>query len=544
VPVEYRRSGRAGHLTGMLAILLALGAWPDVTGAAPDAAQIVETLRRSIEQLQSTGRVTVAGQPVLSAQALPEIYEPRGFTLLWNDGENEEALLGEIAAVGGDGLDPADYHFGPLRVALERRAQDPHSAAAAVTVDLLLTDALVRLATHFHFGKLDPANGQPRWDMTRPIRGEPGAAVVARMATGRGLAIRLGDLRPVQPMYGRLKSVLARYRVIEQSGGWKTIPPGRLLQQGMEDPRVVLIRQRLAMTGDFPGIVVDSPSFEPALAEALRRYQARHHLEVDGMIGPASVRELNRPAKERIDQLRGNLERARWLLAEVRGRFLMLDPAGRQVVLMENSQPTVALPAEFAPAARDAAEFRAEMRFLVVHPDWVLPQRLVEAQVAPLARRAPAELVARGLQVFDSAGAEIDAARANWSRPAGLIVRQVPGPRSFLGAIRFPMPNTRHIFVHGGPSEGQALPGSIRLDDPAVLARALAGPPANWTTETLGAALASGTPRTLTLGAPVPVIYANWSAWVEVDGTVSFRAGHEERDAAVIAGLERRAGAR
>ncbi len=528
----------------MLAALLAAGCWPHFAGAAPDAAETVETLRRSVEQLQSTGRLTVAGQAVLSARTLPEIYEARGFRLLWNDAANEEALLGEIAAVGGDGLNPADYHFESLRLALERRAREPDSPAAAVAADLLLSDALVRLATHFHLGKLDPATRQPRWDLPATVRGEPGAAIVARMAAGGGLAIKLGDMRPVQPIYGRLKSVLARYRVIEQAGGWETIPSGRVLQQGMDDARVVLLRRRLAMTGDFPGIVVDSPRFEPALEEALRRYQARHQLEADGVFGPASVRALNRPVEERIDLLRANLERARWLLAEVRGRFLMLDPAGGQVVLMDNSQPIVALPAEFAPAARDAAEFRAEMRFIVVHPDWVLPQRLVETQVAPLARRTPGELGARGLQVFDQAGAELDAARADWARPAGLIVRQLPGPRSFLGVLRFPMPNPAQIFVHGGPGEGETLPGSIRLGNPVLLARALAGPPETWTAETLGAALTGGVPRTLTLGFAVPVIYAHWSAWVEVDGIVSFRQGHERHDAPVIAGLQRPAGAR
>lgn len=528
----------------MLATLVIAGGWPLAAGATADGAEVIEALRRSVEQLQSTGRVTVSGQPVLSARALPEIYAARGFSLLWTDPANEETLLGEIAAVGGDGLNPEDYHFGALRAALDRRASEPGNAAAVVTADLLLTDALVRLAAHFHFGKLDPANGQPRWDLTMPIRGEPGAAIVARMASGGGLAIQLGELRPVQPLYGRLKSALARYRLIEQQGGWPAVPPGRMLQQGMDNARVIQLRQRLAMSGDFTGVVVDSPRFEPALEEALRRYQVRHALDADGVLGPTTLRELNRPVAERIDQLSANLERARWLLAEVRGRFLMLDPAGRQVVLMENSQPIVTLPAEFSPAAREIDAFRADMRYLVVHPDWVLPQRLVEAQVAPLARRSPAELSDRGLQVFDAAGVELDPRRADWSRPAGLIVRQLPGPRSFLGPLRFPMPNPAHVFVHGGPGEGEALPGSVRLADPLALASALAGPPATWTVETLGAALAAGAPRTLSLAATVPVIYATWSAWVHIDGTVAFRGGHEERDAAVIAGLRRPAGPR
>src|SRR5690606_1472448 len=179
---------------------------------------------------------------------------------------------------------------------------------------------------------------------------------------------------------------------------------------------------------------------------------------------------------------------------------------------------------------------RAHMTYLVVHPDWILPSRIVETQVAPLALRAPAQLQARGLQVFDRSGAAVAAAQADWSRAAGLVVRQLPDARSFLGVLRFPLPEVPQIFLHGGPAEGEALPGAIRLANPVALARALAGPPAAWTEDDLAAALAAGTPRTLPLGRPLPVLQASWSAWVEADGTISFRPGLEERDARINAG--------
>ena len=542
MPVEaVERRGCWGWRATTAALLLALfGSGPAT--AAPDPVEVVEAVRRSVEQLRSTGEVTVAGRKLRSVHSLPALYEARGFTLLWRDRMSEEALLGEIAAISGEGLDPADYHFDALRAALDRRRQQPDSAAAAVTADLLLTDALLRVAAHFHQGKVDPTTGNPRWDLAGPVRGESGAALAARIAAGGAVGLQLAELRPVQPMYGRLKSALARYRLIEQQGGWAPLASGRVLQAGIEDPRVPALRRRLAATGDFTGIVVDSPRFDGALEEAVRRFQARHGLEPDGIFGPASLRALNVPLRARQEQLKANLERARWLLTDVRGRFLLADPAGSRVVLMDNSEPILELPAEFSPAARASPVFRADLRYLVVNPDWVLSPRLVEAQVAPLARRAPGELKARGLQVFNAAGEALDAAAADWSAPGGLIVRQLPGERSFLGTLRIPMHNEAGVFMHGAPARGEALAGSVRLEDAARLARALAGPPAAWTAEDLAAALASGTPRTLPLGATLPVLYGPWTAWVQADGTVSFRAGYEARDAAVIAALERGVG--
>lgn len=522
-------------LLGLLLLgtcLLPAGAW-----AVPDAGELRETIRRATEQLRSTGRATVAGQLLLSAQSLPEIYEARGFRPLWTGSANEEALLGEIGAVGGDGLDPADYHFEVLRGVLERRRSEPDSAAAAASADLLLTDALLRLVAHLHFGKLDATTGEPRWDLGGRIRGEPAVTVAARMATGSGLAILLNDMRPAQPMYGRLKAAYARYRIVAQSGGWSAIPAGRMLQLDMEDPRVALLRRRLAISDDFQGQVTDSPRFEPALEAALQRFQARHELEADGLLGPGTLRALNRPVEAKLERLRANLERSRWLLAELRGRFLLIDPAGRQVVLMNNSRPVLELAAGFAPAARNATEFRSTMSHLVVNPDWVLPTVLVESQVAPLARQAPAELSARGLVVFNSAGRQIDAADADWSEPGKLIVRQSAGPRSFLGRIRFAIPNQAQLSLHDAPERADLMPGSVRLPQSEALAAALAGPTSAWTPDTLRDALDSGVPTTLGLGVAIPVLYAPWTAWVGTDGSVAFRSGYEQRDARIVAGL-------
>lgn len=538
---DAQQAGGAGRLA-LVAAVLVLAPADGTAWGAPEPEAIAETLRRSVEQLRSTGEVRIAGNRVLARQALPAVYEARGFSLLWSEPGNEEALLGEIAAASGDGLDPADYHFDAIRAALERRTWQPDSATAAASADLLLTDALLRLAAHFYLGKLDPESNQPRWDLAGPVRGEPSAVVATRIATGRALARQLGELRPVQPLYGRFKSALARYRVIEREEDWKPVPSGSALQVGMEDPRVVLLRRRLALTGDFRGAAQDSPRFDEALEHAVRRFQARHGLEADGIFGPASLRVLNRPLEERIDQLRVNLERARWLLSEVRGRFLIVDQAGGRVVLMDNSQPVLEQDASFSAAARAAPEFRADMQYLVVNPDWVLPAQLVESQVAPLARNEPAELAARGMQVFNRAGEPIDPGIADWSRSPDVVVRQLPDARSFLGALRFSMPNDQHVFLHGGPKEGRSLPGSVRLENPEALARALAGPPAPWGREVLSAAIAADTPKTLPLGRPMPVLYGSWSVWVDTDGAVNFRSGQEQRDRAIIAGLRRGSG--
>lgn len=522
---------RRGLVVFLLSSLFASAGW-----TMPDPAEVGETLRRAAEQLSSTGQVTVAGQPVLSAATLPEVYESRGFRLLWTDPVNEAALLGEIAAASGDGLNPVDYHFDALRATLQRRQREPDSAAVAATADILFSDALIRLAAHLYRGKVDRA-GKPRWDLPSPVQGISAAELVTRIASGNAVALQLGELRPNQPLYGRLKSALARYRVVEEQGGWETVPSGRALQLAMEDARVPALRRRLAASGDFPGVMVDSPVFEPALDEALRRFQARHQLEADGILGAASLRELNRPVQYRMDQLWANLERARWLFADVRAHFLLADPAGGRLLLLENGRLVADFAAEFAPRTREVEPFHGEIRYFVANPDWILPPELVDEQLKPVARRAPGELGSYGLQVFGDDGVAIESARVDWSKSSRLIVRQLPGPRSFLGTLRFPVSGDARVFVHGAPTDGTPMPGSVRVQDPERLARALAASPPTWTPEEIAGAIAAGVPRTFPLGRGVPLLFGPWTAWVEMDGQVVFRQGYQRTDDKIIRGL-------
>jgi murein L,D-transpeptidase YcbB/YkuD len=521
--------------------MLALAATPGA--AAPDAAVVAEAMRRSVEELRSLGRIEVAGVPVLSAQALPAFYESREFAPLWAARGPVDALLGEIVAAEGDGLDPRDYHFATLRRALQRRSARPDDPAAAAELDLLLTDALIRLAAHLHFGRVDPRSLSPRWDLTGTVGGRDAVAVLTGLAGSDALPLQLGDLRPGQPLYGRLKAALARYRFIAADGGWPRLGGGAVMSEGMTSNLVPSLRRRLALTGDYTGSTSDSRQFDAPLRDALRRFQDRHGLAADGVLGPATRQALDRPVEARIGEVRVNLERARWLLPEIRGRFLIVDPAGRRVELAENSVTVHAQPATFAPLQGHVPTFRASLSYLVVNPDWTLPPGLVEAQVAPLAMRAPEALEPLGLVLHDRSGRRLAADAVDWSDPGAVVVHQLAAPRSFLGAVRFALPNPHQVTLHGG-SANAPLAGSVRIANPLALAARLLelrGAQVSWSVDALAELAASGVTRSLALVDAVPVLHAPWTVWVTAEGTVQFRRGFETGDAALLAALTRAA---
>jgi murein L,D-transpeptidase YcbB/YkuD len=504
--------------------------------AEPDPGQVTEMLRRACEMLSSVGREEVAGEWVLSSRLLPRLYARAGFRLLWPLEGGAEALLGEIAASEGDGLSPDDYHFEVIISTLERRRAGSDDVGAAVDADLLLTDALVRLVAHLRLGKLGP-DAEPRWDLPERLDDRDSVEFIESILSGGQAEGRLADLRPAQPIYGRLKAALARYRIIAADSGWPSIGPGPVMGQGVTDTRVATVRRRLALTGDYLGPKSDSPTYDAAVMSAVQNFQRRHGLETDGLLGPMTRSALNRPVEDRIGEIRVNLERARQLLAGVRGRFVLIDPAGGQVIAASDSNPIDIQPAEFDAEYASESPFRSSLEYVVINPDWTLPTSLVQRQVAPLARRSPARLEEAGISVFTPDGRRLDPRRADWSRPATLVVRQAPGEGSFLGSARLAFPNDAGISLHG--RGGDALAGIVSVPDPLALAAAVLG--ADYSRTLLDEIVASGRSRTLMAAAPVSVIFAPWTAWAATDGSVSFRGGFEAADRAVIEGLAARA---
>jgi murein L,D-transpeptidase YcbB/YkuD len=191
--------------------------------------------------------VRIGRDRIASTGVLPDLYERAGFELLW---ERPGAAQGMLAAVRGaeaHGLDPNDYH----RPEIERLLAAPPSAEQRVDLDLLLTDALVRLAYHLVFGKVDPERLDPDWNGARDIGDVDPVDALQRVILAPDVAQAVAALAPSQPVYARFQAALGRYRELAARGPFPVVPPGPKLAPGDAGPRVAALRRRLAAEGDL-----------------------------------------------------------------------------------------------------------------------------------------------------------------------------------------------------------------------------------------------------------------------------------------------------
>ncbi len=511
---------------------------------------VAEALRTRVEALRAGREVRIAGEPIASRRLIPEFYEARGFRPAWERPGQADAMVRVVAASRDHGLDPADYHATALdRLLGASSAAAAPDAAALAERDLVLTDALVRLAYHLRFGKANPRELYPDWNFSRSLGAiDPVRALEAAIAS-ESLAATVEQFAPQLPIYGRLRGGLARYRAIEASGGWPRVPPGPTLEPGMQDPRIARLRDRLAASGDYEAPAAAEPErFDAALEAAVRRFQARHALDPDGVAGRRTLAALDVDVAARIDQIRVNLERLRWVAQDLAGDYLVVDIAGFSARLFIGDRVAWSSRAVVGRPYRKTPVFRATMQYLVLNPTWTVPPTILREDVLPKLAADPAYLAREHMQVVDASGRPLDAAGIDWSRyrSAGFPhqIVQAPGPDNPLGQVKFMLPNPHSVYLHDTPArrlfdkpERAFSSGCIRLEQPLALAVALLDDPERWSPAAIRAAIETGETRTVPVKRRIPVLVLYFTAEAPEDGTLQFRTDLYGRDPRVIAAL-------
>jgi len=177
------------------------------------------------------GRLNVGTCQISSLSVIPALYNRRQYHPIWVNAGSVEQLIRAIEEMYRDGLDPEDYHLDEIRqqwsVVCSAKAPDPSLAAS---LDLLLTDAFIRLANHSNCGKQDPLTYHPQWNLDRKISDTDPVVFIEQAIASPSLEETFNTWKISHPFYSRLKTALAAYRVIRDSGGWDAVPPGPALK--------------------------------------------------------------------------------------------------------------------------------------------------------------------------------------------------------------------------------------------------------------------------------------------------------------------------
>jgi L,D-transpeptidase YcbB len=519
-----------------------------VCGPALALTPTEENIRQFCESIQEGPGGRIASGQIAAVTVLTEFYARRGFRQVWNDAARFQELLDVLQASAGHGLDPQDYHYRLL----SGWPSDRTAPRLQAERDILATDALIRYGYHLYFGKVDPASLDPDWNLQRDLHGQDPVAVIEAAVAAPSLAAYLDTrLAPNGPFYAGLKQALARYRDIATRGGWPPVSRGPTLEPGDRSERVRALRERLAVTDAQLGAQADDATlFDADLTAAVERFQRHHGLIVDGLVGRRTLHALNVPVKSRIDQLRVNLERTRWVFHDLAARYLIVNIAGFHAWLMENGKSVWDSRVVVGTPYRKTPVFKARLTYLVLNPSWTVPPTILREDIIPAMHRNPDYLSTHDMVLLDSSGRYVDPADIDLHSLTAdhfpYVVRQQPGRQNALGRIKFMFPNEHFVYLHDTPSRGlferadrTFSSGCIRVEHPLTLAELLLNDPVEWSREELRQRIADSKTQTVNLRTPITVFLVYWTAEPGANGTVNFFNDVYARDAAVLNGLRK-----
>lgn len=494
--------------------------------------------------------------PVASVQALA-CADPG----IWIVGDRPSAPAGEavalLAAAGDHGLDPGDYGADALATLLAAaRAPGAGGARAASELAAALPAALRAMLADLAFGRVDPRAIHHRYSVA-PRAGFDPAAVLQVACEGGSLAGAVAAAAPPLPLYHQLMSALAAYRRLADHPAWaQRLPPlpgasgahaGRL-DPGQPWGGLALLAERLRALGDLPpaGVATAPTVHDAALVDAVRVFQGRHGLVVDGIVGRATRAALEFTPSARARQIELTMERLRWTPLMQGARMVVVNVPEYTLRGYEVADGRIRVRLQMrvivgAALDRETPLFDERMRHVEFSPYWNVPPSIAREETVPRLRREPGYWQRQGFE-FVGPGGAVDTVLTRGKLEAVLAgrlrIRQRPGPANALGGVKFVFPNREAIYMHHTPSAGlfardrrDLSHGCIRVEDPVALAGFVLDGLSGWDDASLREAMTSGRLQTVSLPAPLPVLIAYGTVVVK-DGRIHFFEdvyGHDTR---------------
>jgi murein L,D-transpeptidase YcbB/YkuD len=465
-------------------------------------------------------------------------YQSESFAPLWvRDGKPTAQAAAVIAVLGTadtKGLDPTDYDA-PLLAAMadSLRTTAVPTTEQIATFDVALTVALIRFASDSYSGKINPRrlgfalDVQPKkfdlWSLVWEVAHAPDPGP------------RLAALDPAFPLYGRLQDALTQYRALAARTDLPPMPNLPKLRPGNSDPGLPALRVWLTAFGDLPGDTPapkDAKHYDDALATAVKRFQRRHGLAPDAVIGAGTLAALRVPPEQRVRQIELGMERLRWLPYSFPERFIIINIPEFRLRGFEDAEvvPRVDMSVVVGSSADDTHTpvLNADMRYVIFRPYWLVPTSIARKEILPKADGDPSYLQRQNMVMVDGR------------------IRQLPGRNNSLGLVKFIFPNPYHVYLHDTPAKAlfqrdrrDFSHGCIRVANPPILAEFVLGGQNGWDRERIRTAMVDGPDnRHVDLQKPVPVYVLYTTVVVEPDGQVDFFGdiyGHDARLDALLA---------
>ncbi|MFN3634974.1 MAG: murein L,D-transpeptidase [Rhizobium rhizophilum] len=336
-----------------------------------------------------------------------------------------------------------------------------------------------------------------------------------------------------------MQQAIGQYQTIVANGGWPTVNAPGALRIGAMDPSVQGLRQRLMIGGDLPREAGLSDSYDSYVDAAVKRFQARHGLPEDGVLGEFTVKALNVGADVRLNQLNTNLVRLQSMSGDLGPRYVTVNVPGASVEAVENDRVALRNTAVVGRIDRPTHMINSKIYEVILNPYWTAPRSIIEKDIVPLMRKDSTYLTRNSIRLFDGNGNEVAPETVDWNaaKAPNLMFRQDPGKINAMASTKINFHNPHNEYMHDTPQQGLfnklmrfESSGCIRVQNVRDLITWLLRDTEGWQRQEIERVITTRQNNPIKLAAEVPVYIVYITAWSTNDNIVQFRDDIYQKD--------------
>ncbi len=375
-------------------------------------------------------------------------------------------------------------------------------------------------------------DGDSIWDVFHRDR------VLRSVDTGANTAAAQASIDTIEPILSydtayNLEYAISQYEPFVAAGGWLPVSQNVYgLKLGNSGRRVVELKQRLMSSGDLPPDVARGDMFDEALDRAVRTFQARHGLVLNGQVDEQTYYAMAIGADVRLNQLRLNLQRVNGLASALGERYVVVNIPAATIEAVEGGQVAQRHTAVVGRIDRQTPILTSRVHQINFNPYWHVPKSIIRADLTRYMQENPNYLTEQRIHIYDGSGNEIQPSQINWTTDEAVnyMFRQEPGATNSMGHVKINFHNPHDVYLHDTPQRalfGENArfhsSGCVRVDQPNALVAWLLRDNGGWDVPTVDALFATNERLDVSINQPVSIHTTYITAWANRQGTVSFR---------------------
>jgi len=482
--------------------------------------------------------IDTAAIGVFKSETLKQFYLASENQTVWGNLEKRTFVLSQLEKSDQLGLEPEDYKISQLKKFESKIASLSDKDLASY--DILLTYNFEKYLNHIYKGKLDPKKLYRNWDLDEKTFDVN--SVLIKGFNSNKLDSIVENIQPKTQTYRKLLKALEIINTFPEDK-IDSIQSADKIVLNDTNPALINIKKRLLYWNDMTEKENLSKIYDQKTFESVKKFQERHGLAADGVIGAGTIRALNYSKESRKKQIIANLERWRWYSSELAENYFIINIPDYSLNVVENKDTTLVRNVVVGTSKRRTPIITSFLKTVVFNPTWTVPPTILKEDVVPEMKKNRNYLAKKNITIYDTSGNVVDPVTWNEKKPNNYRYVQSPGYNNSLGLMKILFPNHHSVYLHDtnhrnifGRSNRSMSSGCVRVENPLELAQHILDVEGNWPQDRIDTIIASKTTMSFKITKKYALYQWYWTAWSKKNQLI-FRADIYDLDSDLYAQL-------